>query len=166
MNLLLIGSSSIGFGFQGRFSLVFKVREEGKHMQILGIDSWGCSEYEVMYGCPVAHLTGFWFSNIFGYFALLFCFSCKSFNDLLPRFWHPPRPVQSASSTSLSKLHWRHSLALFYYCNFWPIFRNLVCDIRSNRGNYCTLSFMLLWRHLADFRFWQLNHLRRFSSST
>ena len=30
MNLLLIGSSSIGFGFQGRFSLVFKVREEGK----------------------------------------------------------------------------------------------------------------------------------------
>ena len=101
MNLLLIGSSSIGFGFQGRFSLVFKVREEGKHMQILGIDSWGCSEYEVMYGCPVAHLTGFWFSNIFGYFALLFCFSCKSFNDLLPRFWHPPRPVQSLASTSL-----------------------------------------------------------------
>ena len=95
MNLL-----PIGLGFQGQFSWVFKVREGTSICKYCCcIDSW--PEYEVMYGCPVAHLTGFWFSNIFGYFALLFCFSCKSFNDLLPRFWHPPRPVQSASSTSL-----------------------------------------------------------------
>lgn len=119
------------FGFQGQFLKKNLDQKKEPYANSISVLSIHGLNMKLCMGAPLPiwQVSGFQI-YLATSLALLFGASCKSFNDLLPRCWHPPTSPAHELKPALN--------------TFLEQFSEIIVWYQSNRGNYCTFLAALL----------------------